>query len=246
MADSLSFGLFGLHRGVNADPDTLVARAHLADAAGFESLWVGDHVTLPYGEQAMPGNPADQPRLEVVVALSYLAAVTRRVRLGVGVIVLPQRQPVLLAKQLSTIDVLSNGRLMVGIGVGYLEPELQALGASLADRGARTDEYLAAMRAIWDEAAPSFSGRFVSFSEVMQRPLPVQRPNPPVIVGGSSRAAYRRAIRAGDGFYGSRMSVERAAEVLAEIRALAQTVERPAELGELEITFTPSENVDLD
>src|SRR5262249_757802 len=152
----------GLHRGVNTNAETMASRAQLAEAAGFESLWVGDHVTLPYGEQALAGNPADQPRLEVVVAMTYLAAVTRRVRIGVGVLVLPQRQPVLLAKQLSTIDVLSNGRLMVGIGVGYLEPELQALGASLADRGARTDEYLAALRAIWDESAPSFSGRFVS------------------------------------------------------------------------------------
>ena len=107
MASRLAIGLFGLHRGVNTEPETLVSRAQLAEAAGFESLWVGDHVTLPYGEQAIPDNPADQPRLEVVVALSYLAAVTRRVRLGVGVIVLPQRQPVLLAKQLSTLDVLS-------------------------------------------------------------------------------------------------------------------------------------------
>jgi probable F420-dependent oxidoreductase len=246
MTDRLSFGLFGLHRGENADPETLTRRAQLAESAGFESVWVGDHVTLPFGAQAMPGNPADQPRLEVVVALAYLAAVTRRVRLGVGVIVLPQRQPVLLAKQLTTIDVLSRGRLIFGVGVGYLEPELNALGASLADRGARTDEYLAAMRAIWDEQAPSFAGRFVSFSEVMQRPLPVQRPNPPVVIGGSSPAAYRRAIRAGNGFYGSRMSVQRAAEVLDELHALAQTVERPAELGELEITITPSEAIDLE
>jgi probable F420-dependent oxidoreductase len=246
MVDGLKFGLFGLHRGENTNPETLTRRARLAEAAGFESVWVGDHVTLPYGAEAIPGNPADQPRLEVVVALAYLAAVTSRVRLGVGVVVLPQRQPVLLAKQLTTIDVLSNGRLMFGVGVGYLEPELTALGANLADRGARTDEYLAAMRAIWDETAPSFSGQFVSFSEVMQRPLPVQRPNPPVIVGGSSPAAYRRAIRSGDGFYGSRMSVEHAAEVLAEIRALAQSVERPAALGEMEITITPSEQIDLD
>ena len=242
----MEFGLFGLHRGVNTEPETLVSRARLAEAAGFESLWVGDHVTLPYGEQALPGNPADQPRLEVVVALAYLAAVTRRARLGVGVIVLPQRQPVLLAKQLSTIDVLSKGRLIVGVGVGYLEPELQALGASLADRGARTDEYLAAMRASWDESAPSFAGRFVSFNEVMQRPLPVQRPNPPIVVGGSSPAAYRRAIVSGNGFYASRMNVERAADVLGEIRELARRHERPAELGELEITLTPSEEIDLD
>jgi probable F420-dependent oxidoreductase len=164
----------------------------------------------------------------------------------VGVIVLPQRQPVLLAKQLTTVDVLSNGRLIFGVGVGYLEPELTALGANLADRGVRTDEYLAAMRAIWNESAPSFSGQFVSFSEVMQRPLPIQRPNPPVVIGGSSTAAYRRAIRSGDGFYGSRMTVEHAAGVLSEIRDLAKTVERPAQLGEMEITITPSESIDLD
>lgn len=246
MASSLSFGLFGLHRGVNTDPEILGARACLAEQAGFESVWVGDHVTLPYGAQAMPANPADQPRLEVVVALSYLAAVTSKVRLGVGVIVLPQRQPVLLAKQLTSIDVLSRGRLMVGVGVGYLEPELTALGAALADRGARTDEYLAAMRAIWDESAPSFAGRFVSFTEVMQRPLPIQRPNPPIVVGGSSTAAYRRAVTSADGFYGSRMSVEQAAEVLAQLRALYAQHERPAALGELEITITPSETIDVD
>src|SRR5262249_58668186 len=138
--------LFGLHRGSTADPVPWTRRAQLAESAGFESIWVGDHVTLPFGEQANLNNPADQPRLEVVVALGYLAAVTSRVRLGVGVVVLPQRQPVLLAKQLTTIDVLSNGRLMFGVGVGYLEPELQALGANLSDRGARTDEYLAPMR----------------------------------------------------------------------------------------------------
>ena len=123
---------------------------------------------------------------------------------------------------------------------------MQALGASLADRGARTDEYLAAMRAIWDESAPSFAGKFVSFTDVMQRPLPIQRPHPPIIIGGSSTAAYRRTVRSGNGFYGSTMNVEKAAEVLAEIRRLAQEVERPADLGELEITITPSETIDLD
>jgi alkanesulfonate monooxygenase SsuD/methylene tetrahydromethanopterin reductase-like flavin-dependent oxidoreductase (luciferase family) len=157
MADGPKLALFGLHRGSSADPDTLGRRARRAEEAGFESFWVGDHVALPSAE-AQGADPPGQRRLEALVALAYMAALTSRVRLAVGVIVLPQRQPVLLAKQLSTIDVLSKGRLIVGIGVGYLEPELRALGASLADRGARTDEYLAAMRALWDEPAPSFAG----------------------------------------------------------------------------------------
>src|SRR5919109_5066241 len=154
----MDFGLYGLHKGENADPDALARRARAAEDAGFESIWVGDHIALP---EDAPDDAYDG-RLEALVTLAHLAAVTRRVRLAVGVIVLPQRQPVLLAKQLTSIDVLSGGRLMVGVGVGYVEPEFRALGVSLADRGARTDEYLAVMRTLWTDPAPSFDGRFVS------------------------------------------------------------------------------------
>lgn len=242
MADGLRIGLYGLHRGSSAEPDTIARRASLAEAAGFESVWVGDHIALPAG---LP-DAQDQARLEAVVALAHLAALTSRVRLGFGVIVLPQRQPVLLAKQLSSIDLLSQGRVTVGIGVGWIEPELRALGASLADRGARTDEYLAAMRALWDEPVPSFEGSFVSFSDVIQRPRPVQRPHPPIVIGGHSPAAYRRAIQAGDGWYGWDLDPEQAAAALAGLREAAGRVERPAGLGELEITITPPGTPDLD
>jgi hypothetical protein len=135
-------------------------------------------------------DPPGQARLEAVVTLASMAAVTTRVRLAIGMIVLPQRQPVLLAKQLSTIDTLSKGRLIVGVGVGYVEPELRALGASLGDRSARTDEYLAAMRALWAEPVPSFAGQFVSFADVLQRPRPVQQPHPPLVIGGHSPAGF--------------------------------------------------------
>jgi probable F420-dependent oxidoreductase len=234
----MRFGLYGLHRDRNVDPDVLARRARLAEDAGFESLWVGDHIALPPGE----GNP---PRLEAMVALTYLAAVTSRVRLGVGLIVLPQRQPVLLAKQLTSLDVLSGGRLTVAVGAGYVEPELHAMGVSLAERGARTDEYLAAMRALWD-AAPSFTGRFVSFAGVVQHPSPIQRPHPPIVVGGHSAAAYRRAARHGSGWYGWGLDVDQTGQAL---RALAETVrgeQRPAALGDLEITITPPGPPDID
>ena len=240
MADGLKFGLYGLLRGSGIEPDTLARRARLAEEAGFESLWVGDHIALP---AEMDGT---QPRLEVVAALSYLAAVTTRIRLGFGVIVLPQRQPVLLAKQLSSIDILSKGRLTVGIGVGYVEPELHALGVSLADRGARTDEYLAAMRTLWTEPAPSFEGRFVSFDGVFQRPQPVQRPHPPIVVGGHSPAAQRRAVTSANGWYGVYLDVEQTAEALAGLRNVAAGCDRPASLGELEITITPPGPIDFD
>lgn len=243
MPDALKLALFGLHRGSSVDPETLARRARRAEEVGFESLWLGDHVALPTDA---PDNPATEPRLEAVVTLAHLAALTRRVRLAVGVLVLPQRQPVLLAKQLTSVDVLSGGRLIVGLGVGYLEPELIALGASLADRGARTDEYLRAMRALWDEPTPAFAGRFVSFAGVIERPRPVQRPHPPIVVGGHSPAAHRRAIEAANGWYGWELGLEETARALGELRDAARRHPRPAALGPLEITITPPRLPDRD
>jgi len=235
----MKFGLYGLLRGIGVEPDLLVRRARLAEDAGFESLWVGDHIALP------PEEGGKDPRLEVVVALSHLAAVTSRIRLGFGVLVLPQRQPVLLARQVSSLDHLSRGRVTVGIGVGYVEPELAAMGVTRAERGARTDEYLAAMRALWT-GEPAFRGRWVSYDDVHQRPLPVQRPYPPVVVGGHSTGACRRAVTAGNGWFGVYLDVAEAAEALGRLRAVAADCDRPADLGPLEITVTPPGPVDLD
>ena len=225
----MKFGLYGLHKGENTVPEALARRARVAEDAGFESIWVGDHIALP----ADAPDDAYDPRLEAVVALAHLAAVTRRVRLGLGVIVLPQRQPVLLAKQLTPIDVLSQGRLIVGLGAGYLEAELRALGATLADRGARTDEHIAAIHALWDEPAPDFEGRFVSFSDVIQRPRPVQRPRPPVVIGGDSPAAYRRA-RAAGGWYAWERTPEQVAAVREQLGASIEVTVTPAPPGPIE------------
>jgi alkanesulfonate monooxygenase SsuD/methylene tetrahydromethanopterin reductase-like flavin-dependent oxidoreductase (luciferase family) len=154
------------------------------------------------------------------------------------------RHPVLLAKQLASIDVLSGGRLIVGIGVGHVETELAALGTSVGERGARTDEHLAAMRVLWDKRTPRFAGRFVSFSGVMERPRPRQRPHPPVVCGGHSPASLRRAVRHAQGWYGWELSPESTAESLAALRRVAERDGRPAELGELEITITPPPDFD--
>jgi probable F420-dependent oxidoreductase len=232
----MKFALYGLHRGNSAEPRTLARLAVLAEDAGFEGLWVGDHVALPADDTT---HPPTEVRLEAVVALTHLAAVTTRVRLGFGVLVLPQRQPVLLAKQLSTLDYLSGGRLTVGVGAGWVERELTALGATLSTRAARIDEYLAAMRALWAEEVPSFGGEFVSFDRVVQRPLPVQRPHPPIVVGGHAPAALRRAARHGNGWYGWELDVAATSTALADLRAAAEKHGRPAELGDLEITITP-------
>jgi probable F420-dependent oxidoreductase len=212
----------------------------MAEDAGFEALWVGDHIALPVDES---GDPATEPRLEAVVALTHLAAVTTRIGLGFGLIVLPQRHPVLLAKQLSSLDYLSGGRLTVGIGVGWVEQELNAMGVPMAERARRTDEYLAAMRALWDEPTPTFTGDHVRFAGVIQRPRPVQHPHPPVIIGGHAPAALRRAARSGNGWYGWGLDVEQTAAALTTLRSLDG---RPPELGELEITITPPRVPDAD
>jgi len=238
----MKWGLYRLHKGSSVDAAVLARRARRAEDAGFESLWIGDHVALPVDAP----DPADEARLELVVCLAHLAALTSRVRLATGVAVLPLRHPVLLAKQLASIDVLSRGRLIVGIGVGYVEAELAALGTSVAERGARTDEYLAAMRVLWDEPTPTFAGRYVSFSGVMERPRPRQRPHPPVVCGGHSPASLHRAVRQAQGWYGWELSPERTAESLAALRRVAERDGRPAELGELEITITPPPDFDED
>ena len=235
----MMFGLYGIQRG-SIDPAVLAGRARRAEEAGIESIWVGDHVALP--REARGDTEA---RLDAVTALAYLAAVTSRVRLGFGVVVLPQRHPVLMAKQITSIDVLSSGRVIAGIGAGYVESELGACGVPMAERGARTDEYLAAMHELWTSDQPTFEGRFVSFDGVFQTPRPVQRPHPPIVVGGHSDAAMRRAVRAANGWYGVYVDHEETASLLARLRAVAAACERPPSLGELEITITPRPPVDL-
>lgn len=237
----MKFGLYGLHRGQNCEPETMMRLARLAEEAGFESVWVGDHIGLPTSL-----TNADTPRLEAVVALAYLAAVTTKVRLVAGIIVLPQRQPVLLAKQLSSIDNLAKGRLTVGLGLGYVEAELQALGVSLRERAARTDEYIAVMKTLWANQPATFAGRFVTFTDIVQMPSPLQQPHPPLIIGAQTELAYRRAVRVGNGWYGWQLDLEKTRQAMAAINESATRYERPRDLGELEITITPKGAVDID
>jgi len=205
----LKLGLFSMTTGPCSHPDGAARVARAAEAAGFESLWGGEHVVLP-DPQAPPSplGPGDRI-VDPIVALTFLAAHTSRIRLGTGIIILPQRNPLVLAKELATLDVMSNGRLIFGVGVGYLEPEFRALGAPFEERGRVTDEYLAAIRAIWTEAAPAYRGRFAAFERVQAHPQPVQKPTPPIVIGGHTRAAFRRAVQQGHGWYGFALDATR-------------------------------------
>jgi probable F420-dependent oxidoreductase len=242
----MKFGLFSTNAYACSYPDVVARVARAAEAAGFESLWGGEHVVLP-DPQAPPSPMAPSDRiLDPVIALTFCAAVTTRVRLGTGIIILPQRNPLVLAKELASLDALSAGRLIFGIGVGYLEPEFRALGAPYAERGAVTDDYLAAMRAIWSQAKPAYQGRFVSFADVQAHPQPVQRPHPPIVVGGRTAAAFRRAVQQGHGWYGFALDADGTARALDGLREAAQRYPRPAELGALEISITPGRGAGVD
>jgi probable F420-dependent oxidoreductase len=167
-------------------------------------------------------------------------------RLGTGAIILPQRNPLVLAKELASLDVLSSGRLIFGVGVGWLEPEFRALGVPFKDRGPRTDDYLSAMLAIWNEANPRYHGRFVSFENVQAHPQPLQKPHPSIVIGGRSPGAYSRAVERGNGWYGWALDLDETTQCLAGIREAARRYSRPAALGELEISVAPSVPVDRD
>lgn len=242
----MHFGLFSINAYANTDPRTVTRVARAAETAGFESLWGGEHVVLP-DPQAPPSPMAPGDAiLDPVIALTWAAAITTRVRLGTGIIILPQRNPLVLAKELASLDVLSNGRLIFGIGVGYLEAEFRAIGAPFEDRGAVTDEYLAAMRAIWTEPKPEYRGRFTAFANVQAHPRPVQHPYPPIVVGGRSAPALRRAVQQGHGWYGFGLDVDTTKRVLDALRETAKQHPRPAALGELEISITPGRGVAVD
>lgn len=238
-SDGPQLGIFGINMGGTADPARMARVAKAAEDAGYESVWTGEHIVLPDPQAPPSPAPPETDFLDSAVALSYLAAATETIKLGTGIIILPQRQPAVLAKSLASVDRVSNGRLLFGLGVGYLEPEMTACSTPMERRGERADEYLRAMRALWTEDAASFAGDFVSFTEVTANPKPVQD-DLFTVVGGHSARAARRAVELAHGWYGFMRDPETTAKDLARLADAADQVERPASLGRLEISITPA------
>jgi probable F420-dependent oxidoreductase len=217
-------------------PTEMHGLAQLAEARGFESLWIGEHVLVPFGsvpEGDRLNFRPDSRFVEPWVALSHLAAVTSRVRLGTCVAVLPLHQPVHLARAIATLDVLSGGRVEIGAGIGVIEAEYAAVGEDFATRGARLDEMLRVIEVLFSETEPEFHGRFFDFPPSGFEPKPLQRPRPPVHVGGASEAAMRRCVELGDGWFGGSPSPEQAAGVVGSLQERRATLGKPA----LEITL---------
>jgi len=241
----MKFGLFGINTGQCKRPETIARIAQAAEAAGFESVWTAEHIVLPDPQTPPSPVPPDTFLLDPAAALSFVAAHTERLRLGTGIIILPQRNPVELAKELASVDVLSDGRLIFGCGVGYLAAEYDALGVNFEDRGARTDEYIDVLRALWTQASPSFSGRTVHFDGIDAHPRPVQKPHPPIVIGGNSAMAFRRAVARGNGWYGP-ATPDALPTVLEQIEQARGEVDRPAEYGDLEISIMGMMDVDYE
>jgi probable F420-dependent oxidoreductase len=245
----MQFGLRYCNTARYTDPKEAVALAQAAEAAGFESLWTVEHTIVPADYASsypydpsgkMAGGRNDIPLPDPLIWMAFIAAATTKIRLATGILILPQHNPVLAAKQIATLDHLSHGRILLGIGVGWLREEFAALGVPFAERGARMDEYIAAMRELWSAEKPTFKGRFVAFEGAYCRPQPVGKAVP-IIVGGHSQAAARRAGRLGDGFFPARgapaeliTAARKAAEAAGrDPDKLAITASLPDDLNEL-------------
>jgi probable F420-dependent oxidoreductase len=220
-------------------PEQMADVAVRAEALGFESVWVAEHLVFPaeirsrypYAREGIPPiNPAT-PLLDPLLVLMQVAARTQRIRLGTNVYILPLRHPIAVARMVTTLDVLSGGRVSFGVGLGWLEEEFRAVGIDFATRAGRGREAIRALRALWTEEVASFSGRYVSFEPVRFEPKPAQRPHPPILVGGESEAALRRAAALGDGWYGVGHTPESAG---AQVRRLRELL---SEEGRAEVPF---------
>lgn len=246
----MKFGLRYCNTARYVDPKEAVTLAQAAEAAGFESLWTVEHTIVPAAyASAYPYDPSgkmaggrhDIPLPDPLIWMAYVAAATTRIKLATGILILPQHNPVLAAKQIATLDHLSRGRVLLGIGAGWLQEEFAALGVPFAERGTRTDEYIAALRELWSADEPTFKGRFVAFQRAYCRPRPVNK-SVPIIVGGHSEAAARRAGRLGDGFFPARGAPP---ELIAIARKAAEAAGRDPR--KLEITASlPDDLAELD
>jgi probable F420-dependent oxidoreductase len=244
----MDIGLFAPLGNGNASAEILRSLGREAEERGFESIWVAEHVVLfddyesryPYAADGRFPGGGDTGLLEPLTALTYLAAVTHRIRLGSGICLVPQRNPVYTAKQVVDLDCLSGGRVDFGIGVGWLREEFEAVAMPFAQRGARTDEYLQVMRSLWTDEVSSFEGEHYTLPACRMYPKPVQRPHPPIHVGGESTAAMRRAARHGDGWYSFNRLPDELDEPLERLDAML--AEEGRRRADLQLTVSPYSN----
>jgi probable F420-dependent oxidoreductase len=233
----MKFGLFGMNMRPCVTPEAIAAVARAAEQAGFDSFWGGEHLALP----DPPGPPAPMPPrtvfIDLCVTIAFAAAHTSTLRFGMGIMILPLRNPVVLAKQLASADVMSGGRLIFGVGLSNIEGEYKAVGMPFDHKGKRAEEAIGLMKALWSMERAQFRGRFFSLDGVRAEPRPIQKPYPPIIFGGKSPYAYSRTARLGNGWFGYGLDLEATANCINGIRAACNQHGRS--FDQIEISITP-------
>jgi probable F420-dependent oxidoreductase len=231
----MQIGFFAIGIGPSADPELLALAARAVEQCAFHSLWTGEHVVLvsqyaskyPYAQDGrMPLPTTKVDFLDPFATLTFAAAHTKTVRLGTGICLVPEHNPVVLAKQVASLDKLSGGRFDFGVGIGWLAEEFAAVGVPWERRAERTREYLEAMKRLWTEEEPEFKGEFCSFPKVCSYPKPVQKPHPPIIFGGESGPALKRVGEVGDGWFGVNVTPDQAKAKIERMRQYAQAAGR--------------------
>ena len=196
----MQFGLSLPHFWQVASPEAIRRVAQQAEHLGYDGIWVSDHIVIPDSAVDRFGSVFYEP----LTVLAFAAACTATIRLGTTVLIVPYRNPVVTAKVLSTLDVLSGGRVTAGVGVGWTEDEFKALGVPFKERGALSDEYIAVFKTLWTQDTPAFHGQYVHFDKIAFEPKPMQKPHIPIWIGGNSKRAIRRAVALGDGWHPTR------------------------------------------
>jgi probable F420-dependent oxidoreductase len=242
----MRYGLQAIGIGPGADPAVVAAVAGAAEHRGFSTLWCGEHVVMvdegdrpyPYSSEGRIPVPSDADWLDPLAVLAYAAAVTERIDLATGILLLPEHNPVLVAKQAASLHVLSGGRFRLGVGIGWSAAEFEAIGVEFAGRGERADEYVEAMRVLWGDDVSTFRGTHVRFDRVRCYPKPLGR-RVPVVIGGNSDAALDRVARYGDGWYGFGLAAAEVGGRLAALDAACRRRERPR--GDITVTVSLSD-----
>ena len=238
----MKFGIVPINLREFTDPEMLMPFVQRAEALGYESVWTAEHVIIPKQyDSVYPYNPdgklpfkSDAPIIDPLVALTFIAAATKKLRLGTGVNILPQMSPLYLAKWVSSIDHLSQGRLMLGLGIGWLREEFAAIGVPFERRGKRSNEYLEALKAVWTSEEVNYQGEFINWQGFSMRPKPTQPGGVPLVIGGISQPAIRRTVKYGDGWYVIGKDPD---DYRTHMQALAEECERQGrDINELEIT----------
>ncbi len=247
----MKLGIIPVNVGLT-DAAIITAICQRAEALGIESVWTYEHVMVPtdYGSKypyhpsgKMPVTP-DTPFLDPLITLAHIASSTTTLRIGTGINILPQVAPLLMAKQVATLDVLSGGRLLLGLGVGWLAEEFAAMGTDFARLGARFDDYLRAMRKVWSGETVEHDGEFLQWSGFMSHPRPAQRPNPPVLIGGTSDRAFRRVAELGDGWIAPNYSAEQLKGQLTRLREVLESNDRDPDSVEITAMWTMAKEPD--